>query len=146
MQQKINNRARTRAEVIALLRDHGITPTQQRVEIGQILFGHPQHVSAEKVLEMVNDEYNTVSKATVYNTLGLFANKRLIREVIVDPTKLFYDTNLAPHHHIYYTDTGTLEDVHADKVKIEKLPNLPKGTHVEGVDVIIRVRKQPYRG
>ena len=143
MQPKIQNRAHTRAEVIALLRDHGITPTQQRVEIGQILFGHLQHVSAEKVLEMVNDEYNTVSKATVYNTLGLFANKGLIREVIVDPTKLFYDTNLAPHHHIYHTDTGVLEDVHADNVKIEKLPNLPNGTHVEGVDVIIRVRTHP---
>jgi Fur family iron response transcriptional regulator len=140
MHGKIHNHARSRAEVITLLRGHGITPTQQRVEIGQILFGHLQHVSAEKVLEMVNEGRNTVSKATVYNTLGLFARKGLIRQVIVDPTKLFYDTNLTPHHHIYHTDTGTLEDVHADNVKIDKLPNLPQGTHVEGVDVIIRVR------
>ena len=137
----MHNQAKTRAEVIALLRDHGITPTQQRIEIGQILFGRTQHVSADSLMEEVNKGRHTVSKATVYNTLGLFANKGLIREVIVDPTKLFYDTNLAPHHHIYHTDSGLLEDVHADDVTIDGLPDLPQGTRIEGVEVIIRVHQ-----
>ena len=140
MKATLHNQAKTRAELVALLRGKGITPTQQRIEIGQILFGKMQHVTAEHVLEMVNHGSNKVSKATVYNTLGLFADKGLIREVVVDPSKLFYDTNLTPHHHLYHTDTGTLEDVPAEQVRIEHLPDLPNGMNIDGVDVIIRVR------
>ena len=133
-------KAKTRAEIIELLRDNGITPTQQRVEIGQILFSQKQHVTADGLLGKVNIGKNKVSKATIYNTLGLFAQKGLIREVVVDPNKLFYDTNVAPHHHFYYSETGLLEDVPANEVKIENLPDMPEGMDVEGIDVIIRVR------
>ncbi len=140
MEYPRNRPARARSGIISLLREHGITPTQQRVEIGQILFARDQHVSAELVLERARQGRSMVSKATVYNTLGLFADKGLIREVIVDPTKRFYDTNLAPHHHIYHTDTGMLEDVDAEDIRMERLPDLPQGTEVEGVDVVIRVR------
>lgn len=140
MEMFVNNRARNREEVRELLRGTGITPTEQRVEIGQILFCRAQHVTAERVLENVNNGVSKVSKATVYNTLGLFAEKGLIREVIVDPSKLFYDTNLSPHHHFYRTDTGELEDVPAEHLKIENLPDLPTGMDIEGIDVVIRVR------
>lgn len=132
--------ARSRAEVIALLRAHDVTPTQQRVEIGRILFGCAQHVSAEQVLARLVDVDSNVSKATVYNTLGLFAAKGLIREVVVDPSRLFYDTNLEPHHHFFHVDSGRLEDVAADQVSIGHLPSLPEGTEIDGVEVIIRVR------
>ena len=135
-----NNPAKSRAEVISLLREHGVTPTQQRVEIGQILFSCAQHVSAEHVLERLRAVSSHVSKATVYNTLGLFAEKGLIREVVVDPSRLFYDTNLEPHHHFFHVDSGTLEDVAADQISIDQLPQLPEGTEIDGVDVIIRVR------
>ena len=140
MEKCVHNLAGTRDEVTELLRDRGITPTEQRIEIGQILFQKTQHVTAESVLEMVNNGSGKVSKATVYNTLGLFAERGLIREVIVDPSKLFYDTNLAPHHHIYRTDSGDLEDVPAKHLKLENLPELPAGMYVEGIDVIIRIR------
>src|SRR3569832_1835317 len=83
-------------DIEALLRQYGISPTQQRVEIACILFARPQHLSAEQVLHLVNDEKPVVSKAPVYNTLGLFARKVLIREVIVDPTKVFYDPTTVP--------------------------------------------------
>ena len=135
-----NSPAKSRAEVIGLLREHGVTPTQQRVEIGQILFGCAQHVSAEHVLDRLRAVSSNVSKATVYNTLGLFAEKGLIREVVVDPSRLFYDTNLEPHHHFFHVDSGTLEDVAADQITIDQLPQLPEGTEIDGVDVIIRVR------
>ena len=135
----------TRAEVIALLRRHGITPTQQRVEIGRVLFSRTQHVSAEDVLARVGAQGSPVSKATVYNTLGLFADKGLLREVVVDPTRRFYDTNLDPHHHIYYTDTGELLDITIDGLQLGDLSQLPEGTEVEGVDVIIRARRHPSR-
>ena len=127
--------------VTACLRDCGINPTQQRVRIGEVLFSRAQHVSAEQVLAMVNKDQEEVSKATVYNTLGLFAKKGLLNEVIIEPSKVFYDTNLEKHHHLYHIDTGTLEDISANQVKIEQLPELPIGTELEDVDVIIRLRK-----
>lgn len=129
-----------RAEIIDMLSKHGITPTQQRVEIAQLMFARPQHLSAEQVLEMVNGERALVSKATVYNTLGLFAEKGLVREVIVDPTKVFYDTNTDPHHHFYNVDNGTLVDIDEREVEIGQLPMPPEGMVTDCVDVVIRVR------
>lgn len=129
-----------RAEIIDMLSKHGITPTQQRVEIAQLMFARPQHLSAEQVLEMVNGERALVSKATVYNTLGLFAEKGLVREVIVDPTKVFYDTNTEPHHHFYNVDNGTLVDIDEREVEIGQLPMPPEGMVTDCVDVVIRVR------
>lgn len=121
------------------LRVHGITPTQQRVDIAEILFTRAQHLSADQVLEVVNQDQALVSKATVYNTLGLFARKGLIREVIVDPSKVFYDSNVEAHHHFYNVDTGELIDIGAADVKVENLSALPEGTEASGVDVVIRI-------
>ena len=129
-----------KSKVVNLLKDAGITPTQQRIEIAQILFAQPQHLSAEQVLSEVNLDQALVSKATVYNTLGLFAGKGLIREVIVDPSKVFYDSNTRAHHHFFNVDTGMLQDIDSDTVQIEHLPNLPEGTIADGVDIIIRLR------
>ncbi|MDW3095924.1 MAG: Fur family transcriptional regulator [Gammaproteobacteria bacterium] len=128
-------------QVAAYLRSHGITPTLQRIRIGEALFAKAQHVSAEQVLSMVNKENEEVSKATVYNTLGLFASKGLLHEVVIEASKVFYDTNLDKHHHLYHIDTGVLEDISANQVKIGQLPELPDGTILEDVDVIIRLRK-----
>jgi Fur family iron response transcriptional regulator len=133
-------------DVSALMLEHGITPTLQRVEIAQILFAKPQHLSAEDVLTKVNKTAIQVSKATVYNTLGLFAKEGLIREVIVDPAKVFYDPTTVPHHHFYNVDTGSLTDVDAETVVLESLPELPEGTVAAGVDVIIRVRSEHKDG
>lgn len=132
----------TRGEVIEAMRKKGVNPTQQRVEIAQVLFSRPQHVSAEQVLAMVNKQRPVASKATIYNTLGLFASKGLVREVIVDPTKVFYDPTMSPHHHFYNVDTGQLMDVDPDCVVVGQLPQLPPGTVAEGVDVVIKVRNQ----
>ena len=124
-----------------LLREHGIAPTQQRLQIANFLFGK-QHVSADQILSHVQQSNQPVSKATVYNTLGLFANKGLLREVIIDPNKVFYDTNTEHHHHFYNTDSNTLTDVNSSDININTLPALPSGTHFECVDVIIKVRNQ----
>lgn len=133
---------RPRAAVIETLRRRRIAPTAQRVEIAQVLFDRPQHLSADQVLAQVNRDRPRVSKATVYNTLGLFAKCGLIREIIADPARLFYDTNTSEHHHVYNVDTGTLTDIEAKAVTIGALPNLPDGTVADGVEVIIRVRSQ----
>lgn len=130
-------------EVVRLLREHGITPTSQRVEIAKELFSRREHLSAEDVFGLVNGETSRVSKATVYNTLGLFAAQGLIREVIADPDRTFYDPNTLPHHHFYDTTSGKLTDIPAEAVQISCLPALPEGMEMEGVDVIVRVRSTP---
>ena len=132
---------KTRAEVVSLLREYNITPTQQRIKIGKVLFARLQHLSAEQVLTAVNHDDDEVSKATVYNTLGLFAKHGLLGEVIVDPCKVFYDSNISKHHHLYYSDTGELEDIADEDVEITKLPELPQDIQIEDVDVIIRVHR-----
>ena len=128
--------------IIEKLQGAGVTPTQQRIEIAQILFAKPQHLSAEQVMNLVNVDRPRVSKATVYNTLGLFAEKGLVKEVIVDPSKVFYDSNVSNHHHFYLLDSGELMDIETDELRIENIPTLPEGTVTDGIDVVIRVRNK----
>jgi len=114
----------TKCLVVKLLTQHNITPTQQRVKIGMVLLTKRQHLSADQILVRVNFEASVVSKATVYNTLGLFVTKGLIREVIVDSAKVFYDSNTQPHHHFYNVDTGELSDIGTSDLLINQLPAL----------------------
>ncbi len=129
-------------KVTELLQSREITPTQQRLEIGAILFSGPQHFSAEQVLQLVNEGGAQVSKATVYNTLRLFAEKGLVREVIIDPAKVFFDSNTRPHHHLYDISTGELSDISADEIGFSRLPSLPENVDVEAVEVVVRVRSR----
>ncbi len=122
------------------LREHGINPTRQRIEIAFALFSRHEHLSADQVMAIVNEKHSETSKATVYNTLNLFRQKKLVREVIVDPSKVFYDPNTEPHYHIYNVESGELTDVDASAVQISGLPELPGGVIAEGMDVVIRVR------
>ncbi len=124
------------------LESHGITATPQRVEIARILLAQPQHLSAEQVLSLVKQGDLPVSKATIYNTLGLFAEKGLVREVIVDPSKVFYDSNCSAHHHFYDVDSCTLTDIDSGEIAVGEPPELPDGKVVDRVDVIVRVRSR----
>jgi Fur family iron response transcriptional regulator len=130
------------ARVVAMLARHGVTPTRQRVEIARALFASPRHLSADQVLALVNERRPATSKATVYNTLNLFRDRGLIREVTANPNKVFYDRNVEPHYHFYDVDSGELIDIDARTVTIEGLPPLPEGTVAEGVDVIVRIRSK----
>ena len=132
----------TRDDLVMLLRQHGVNPTHQRIEIAYALFSRGEHLSADQVLAAVNDRHSETSKATVYNTLNLFLKHRLIREVIVDPNKVFYDPNTEPHHHFYNVDTGELTDFDAADVAIQGMPSLPEGMVTEGVDIIVRIRSR----
>ncbi len=127
-------------DITGRLRAHDINPTAQRIEIARVLFSRCAHLSAEDIFTLVNQEQAQVSKATVYNTLGLFAEKGLVREVIADPNKIFYDPNIAPHHHFYNVATGELMDIDASNMHVVGLPPLPADTRMEGVDVIVRLR------
>ena len=133
----------TRETVAATLRRRGITPTHQRVEIAHVLFEQKQHLSADRILALVNARHAETSKATVYNTLKLFLDHALIRELIVDPNKVFYDPNTEPHHHFYDVVSGELTDFPAAGVHLEGLPALPPGKVADGVDIVVRTRPAP---
>jgi Fur family transcriptional regulator, iron response regulator len=130
----------TRDNLVDKLRACGINPTHQRIEIAFALFSRHEHLSADQVMAIVNERHSETSKATVYNTLNLFLEKKLIREVIVDPNKVFYDPNTEPHYHMYDVQTGRLTDIDASDVRVTGLPTLPAGMVTEGMDIIIRVR------
>lgn len=130
----------SRDNLATVLRRHGINPTHQRIEIAHALYARNEHLSADQVLALVNEAHPETSRATVYNTLNLFVQKGLIREVIVDPCKVFYDPNTEPHYHLYDVRTGYLADIDAGCVQVSGLPQLPPGVVTEGVDIIVRVR------
>jgi Fur family transcriptional regulator, iron response regulator len=130
----------TREELVELLRKHGIAPTHQRLEIAHVLFSRCEHLAADQILALANERFAETSKATVYNTLNLFRDRGLIREVIVDPKRVFYDPNTEPHHHLYNVDSGELTDIAAEDLQISGMPVLPPGMVTEGVDVIVRIR------
>ncbi|HVA54557.1 MAG TPA: Fur family transcriptional regulator [Gammaproteobacteria bacterium] len=130
----------TGEKLVAHLATHGVTPTSQRLKIAEILFRKPQHLSAEQIMLAVNSQQPKVSKATVYNTLRLFSDKGLVREVIIDPARVFYDPTAGTHHHFYNADTGELMDIEPEQVKFAQLPELPPGTQQDGVEVIVRLR------
>ena len=130
----------TRDNLADKLRAHGINPTHQRIEIAFALFSRHEHLSADQVMAIVNERHSETSKATVYNTLNLFLEKLLIREVIVDPNKVFYDPNTEPHYHMYDLQSGRLTDIDAADIKVTGLPELPPGVVTAGMDIIIRVR------
>jgi Fur family iron response transcriptional regulator len=130
----------SRDDLVEMLRAHGINPTHQRIEIAHALYARCGHLSADQVLALVNERHPETSRATVYNTLNLFVQRRMIREVIADPSKVFYDPNTRPHYHLYDVRTGELTDIDAQGVEVSGLPALPEGVVTEGVDIILRVR------
>ena len=134
-----------RDDAADLLRAFEITPTARRIDVAAVLLSRPQHVCAEDLQQMLAGHGTSVSKATVYNTLGLFARKGLVRELFVDSDKVLYDSNTTNHNHIYDVDTGALTDIEPGAVEVGALPALPPGMLVESVEIVIRVRRRPRR-
>ena len=129
-----------RAEILAQFDLHGILPTPQRVKIAEILLARPQHLSAEQILDRLRQAGSSVSKATVYNTLNLFRESGLVRELSVDPERRYYDSVTRAHHHFYNVDSGEFTDIDEDRVSISELPSLPEGTESHSVEVLIKIR------
>lgn len=128
-----------RSDVVSLLQQHKISPTRQRVEIAEFLFQRAQHLSAEKILDGVTQAGNRVSRATVYNTMGLFASKGVVREVLIERERVFYDSNTAIHQHLYNVDTGELTDVYDAQVDLVLAPELSEGLKIVDTDVVFKV-------
>lgn len=131
-----------RSDILVQFDRHGIKPTPQRLRIADILLEKPQHLSAEQILDRLRESGGAVSKATVYNTLNLFAERGLVKELSVDPERRYYDSCNAPHHHFYNVDTCELTDIDARDVCFSALPELPVGTESQSVEVLIKVRRR----
>ncbi len=129
------------AEIKAVLKGVGIIPTQQRIDIACVVLCRRQHLSADQIFDRVKYAGGAVSRATIYNTLALFAKKGVIREVLVDSDRLFFDSNTDDHCHMYNEDTGELTDIYADLPRPEGVLGLPSGTELVGIDIVFRVRQ-----
>ena len=121
----------------------GLRPTRQRLALAHLLVGDRQdrHVTAESLFEAAERSGERVSLATVYNTLRAFCEAGLLREITVDGSKSYFDTNMTDHPHFFWEDEGRLSDAPASDLKIAALPQAPEGAEIAAVDVVIRLRK-----
>jgi len=125
-----------------ILERHGVRPTSQRVRVAEMLLTAPRHVTAEQVLRALREGEDHVSKATVYNTLKLFVDQGLVRQIHVDPERCVYDSMMAPHHHFQLLETGEMIDIRPEDLEFAKMPPLPPGTEIADVEVVIRLRRR----
>jgi len=128
------------ANALELLRAAKLRPTRQRLALARLLFNQgDRHVTAEQLHSEALQAAVPVSLATVYNTLRQFIAARLLREVVVNPGRSYFDTNVSDHHHFFFEDTGKLVDIPGEVIGVTNLPKPPEGSAIRRVDVIIRV-------
>ncbi len=126
--------------VLDRLQAAGLRPTRQRLALAKLLFDGPdRHVTAEQLHAEAAAARISVSLATVYNALHQFTNGGLLREVIVEPGRSYFDTNVAPHHHFFHERTGDLRDIDHASIDLRSLPPPPAGTKVARIEVIVRL-------
>jgi Fur family iron response transcriptional regulator len=126
----------------AVLRMAGLRPTRQRVALAELLFGGPhRHVSAEQLQDEANSAKINVSLATIYNSLHQFREAGLLREVAIDASRSYFDTDTSDHHHFYLEDEQRVVDIPSSSITIQNLPEPPNGMEITHVDVVVRVKR-----
>jgi Fur family iron response transcriptional regulator len=130
-------------EVRDMLRVAGLRPTRQRVALAELLYSHGnRHISAELLHEEAEAAHVPVSLATVYNTLHQFTQAGLLREVAVEGTKTYFDTNTDDHHHFFIEGDNQVIDIPGSGVSMARLPEAPEGMEIVRVDVVVRLRRK----
>ena len=133
---------RDNGKAIERLRGAGLRPTRQRVQLASLLFkGMDRHVTAESLHEEVAAQGLKISLATVYNTLHQFTHAGLLRQVVVDAARGYFDTNTGDHQHFFLEDDGLLIDIPGEAIAVTGVPTPPEGLAVERVDVVVRVHR-----
>ena len=133
----------TTPEITKLLDKAELRQTRQRTQLAKMLFqAENRHFTAEQLHKEARTAGGTISLATIYNTLHQFRTAGLLRQVIVEPGKVYFDTNTEPHHHFYIEDDGELLDFERSEIEISTLPEIPKDCAIQETDVIIRLRKK----
>lgn len=134
------NRMRPYSGLIERLKQAGMRPTRQRLALARLLFGErDRHLTAEQLHGEALEADVRVSLATVYNTLHQFTRAGLLREVVVEAGRSYFDTNTEDHHHFYFEKTGELQDIPGEALSLTTLPAPPGGAKVKRVDVVIRL-------
>jgi Fur family transcriptional regulator, iron response regulator len=132
--------ARPFSNALERLRQVGLRPTRQRLALARLLFDKGnRHITAEQLHGEANEAAVCVSLATVYNTLHQFTTAGLLNEVVVEPGRSYFDTNIDDHHHFFFEDSGRLQDIPGNTVLVSEMPQAPSGTSIRRVDVIIRL-------
>ena len=133
-------------ELIEQLKTAGLRPTRQRLALGRLLYGEngdiERHVTAEQLHAEAMASGVRVSLATVYNTLHQFTEAKLLREVVVEPGRSYFDTNVDDHHHFYFEQSGRLQDIPSEELELKSMPEPPAGGRIRRVDVILRVDEE----
>jgi len=130
-------------QVISMLQEAGLRPTRQRMGLARLLFeAGNRHVTAEDLYAEAKTAGIPVSLATIYNTLHQFTASGLLREVIVEPGRAYFDTNTSGHHHFFFEETGDICDIPENEISIARLPSLPEGATLNRVDVVVRVTSE----
>ncbi len=128
------------SQALDRLRAAGLRPTRQRLALARLLFdGCDRHISAEQLHNEAVANNIRVSLATVYNTLHQFTDAGLLREIVVDAGRSYFDTNVSDHHHFFYERSGKLCDIPAEMIGVTKVPDAPAGLKISRVEVIVRV-------
>jgi len=128
------------AKITDRLRFVGLRPTRQRISLASLMFvGEDHHMTAESLHKDALTSGVSVSLATVYNTLHQFTQAGMLREIVVDSGRSYFDTNTSEHHHFFFEDKGVLEDIPSKDVVLSELPDAPMGSKISRVDVIVRV-------
>ena len=129
------------------LRRSGLRPTRQRLSLGWLLFGRgDRHLTAEMLYDEAMRAKVPVSLATVYNTLHQFTEAGLLRQLAVDGSKAYFDTNPSEHHHFFFEEEGEVIDMPECGISVDSLPEAPPGMEIAGVEVVVRLRRRPVVG
>lgn len=142
MSFEFSDKVISREKIVQQLSLHGLKPTSQRVRVAEILMSVPTHMTAEQILAAVRRGGERVSKATVYNTLKVLAQRGLVRQINLDPERSVYDSTRAAHHHFHVVETGELRDIDPAAIEFSRFPDLPEGMEAEAIEVVIRLRKK----
>jgi Fur family iron response transcriptional regulator len=130
------------APAIDRLKSAGLRPTRQRLALARLLYDKgDRHVTAEQLHQEAATANVRLSLATVYNTLHQFTSLGMLREVVVEPGRSYFDTNIGEHHHFFDEVTGELADIPGEQVELSKLPPPPHGAKISRVDVIVRLKR-----
>lgn len=133
-------RDRPYTQALQKLQQAGLRPTRQRLALGRLLFdGQDRHVTAEQLHALAMTARVSVSLATVYNTLNQFTRAGLLREVVVEPGRSYFDTNIDDHHHFFHEISGRLTDIAGASLTVAEMPKPPAGSKIARVDVVVRV-------
>ena len=127
-------------ETLQALTERGIQPSAQRVAVADYVLYTTDHPSADLVWAKVKRSFPMLSRATVYNTLNLFTEKGLLRELVLAEGKVVFDPKLEPHHHFLDEETGEIVDVPWSALDVRRVHSL-NGFDVREYQVVMRGKK-----